>query len=62
MPGRAEGKPPERPTLGARRHAATAEPPPPHTVRVVPPAVPRAPRAPAKHTDDDPDGTLPPSD
>jgi hypothetical protein len=59
----AEGKLPERVHSGTRRHSSTAEPPPPHSVR--PPGssspAPKPSHAP-KRPEDDPDGTLPPTD
>jgi hypothetical protein len=63
QPTRAEGKLPERVHTGSRRHSSTAEPPPPHSVRPAgssPPA-PKTSHAP-KRPEDDPDGTLPPTD
>jgi hypothetical protein len=62
MPTRAEGKPPERQkVMVVRRRSTTVEPATPRPVHVVP-ALPPKPTHPIKRPDEDPDGTLPPSE
>jgi hypothetical protein len=60
-PTHAEGKPPERYRAGTRRRSSTVEPPP-RAVRPPPATAPTKPAHQVKRSEDDPDGTLPPSD